>query len=257
MLRDLRDRRRADSDERLLAEMHTPEAVSRRLEHGPGRSYLRDFVYGAIDGAVTTFAIVSGVEGANLSSKVVVILGLANLFADGFSMAVSNYLGTKAEREQYEKTREEEAHHIRVVPAGEREEIRQIFTRKGFKGEELEHIVDVITADDERWIDTMVREEHGLSLEHPSALRAGLITLGAFIAIGSIPLITFLLNLVTGDAIAHPFGWSIALTAIALFLVGANKSRFVIESWYRGGIETFLVGGVAASLAYAVGVLLR
>jgi vacuolar iron transporter family protein len=80
-----------------LRRQHTRDAIGLRLARPPATSYLRDFIYGAIDGAVTTFAIVAGAAGANLSDSVVVILGFANLFADGLSMAVSNYLGTRAE----------------------------------------------------------------------------------------------------------------------------------------------------------------
>ena len=78
-----------------LKQDHSPHAIRCRLEAGPQHSYVRDYVYGAIDGAVTTFAIVAGVAGAQLSGGVVVVLGLANLLGDGFSMAVSNYLGTR------------------------------------------------------------------------------------------------------------------------------------------------------------------
>ena len=84
---------------------HTPEAVRERLLAAPRHSYLRDFVYGSVDGAVTTFAIVSGVAGAGLPGRVVIILGLANVAADGFSMAASNFLGTRAERQLLEQAR--------------------------------------------------------------------------------------------------------------------------------------------------------
>ena len=86
-----------------LESEHSTDAIRRRLAQAPAVSYLRDFVYGAIDGAVTTFAVVAGARGANLGDSVVVILGVANLLADGFSMAVSNYLGTRAEREQRDR----------------------------------------------------------------------------------------------------------------------------------------------------------
>jgi VIT1/CCC1 family predicted Fe2+/Mn2+ transporter len=240
-----------------LQETHTPGAIRARLAAGPDHSYLRDFVYGAIDGCVTTFAVVSGVAGAGLSSGIVVILGSANLLADGFSMAVSNYLGTKAEQQHREKVRRLEERHIASYPAGEREEIRQLFAAKGFEGKDLERVVAVITSDQRRWVDTMLQEEYGLSLHGPSPLRAAAITFAAFCIVGLIPLLPYCLQLLGADPAAGAFTWSIGLTALAFFAVGAMKSRFVDEPWRRSGLTTLLIGGVAALLAYGVGVLLR
>jgi VIT1/CCC1 family predicted Fe2+/Mn2+ transporter len=236
---------------------HTPSAISERLDSGPEHSYLRDFIYGAVDGAVTTFAVVAGVAGAGLSAGVVIILGFANLLADGFSMAVSNYLGTKAEREVRDKARQVERDHIHIFPEGEREEIRQIFKRKGFVGDELERAVDVITSDVERWIDTMVQEELGMSLEGPSPLKAATSTFVAFVLVGFVPMFTFVWNWLVGGGIAAPFGWSAVLTGVAFFAVGAMKGRYIVQSWIFSAVETLLVGGLAAALAYGVGALLR
>lgn len=240
-----------------LQQSHTPEAIRERLEGGPDTSYLKDFIYGAIDGAVTTFAVVSGVAGAGLESRVVIIMGTANLLADGFSMAISNYLGTKAEIEQREKARKEENHHVQVIPEGEREEVRQIFSRKGFHGEELERIVQVITSDQIRWVETMLQEEHGFPLESPNPRRAALATFTAFLLVGSIPLGTFLWDWLFGNSIADPFFWSSLMTGAAFFAVGMGKSRVVGQRWYVGGTETLLVGGLAAILAYLVGLALK
>ena len=124
---------------------HTPTAIAERLQASTAHSYLRDFVFGAIDGTVTTFAVVAGTAGAGLPRGVAIILGIANLAADGFSMAVGNYLSTKVERQLIDKARRHEERHIAEVPEGEREEVRQIFAAKGFSGGVLEEIVRVIT----------------------------------------------------------------------------------------------------------------
>ena len=238
----------------LVAE-HTPERIRARLEAPQRHSYLRDFVYGAIDGTVTTFAVVSGVAGAGLSTGVIIILGMANLIGDGFSMAASNYLGTKTEEELRKRARRTEEYQISNYPEGEREEIRQIFASKGFSGTQLEDIVDVITSDRQRWVDTMMVEELRMPLEGPSALRAAATTFAAFVLVGLIPLAVFLFNLAASEGVAQPYVVSMVLTGIAFFLVGAAKSWFVDESWYRAGAETLLIGGGAAALAYAAGAI--
>ena len=236
---------------------HTPSGVSARLQRKPSPSYLHDFIYGAIDGAVTTFAVVAGVEVANLDEKVVIILGGANLIADGFSMAVSNFLGSRAERQRRERARREEHLHIRVVPEGEREEIRQIFAAKGFEGEDLERAVEVITSDPELWTETMMSEELGFSSTEPNEFRAAIATLTAFLTIGFLPLAVFVLNLVTPGDIDNAFTWSAVMTGIAFLVVGAIKSRFVDQTWWRSALETLVVGGLAATLAYTAGALLQ
>jgi vacuolar iron transporter family protein len=235
---------------------HSPEAIRQRLAAGPRQVYIKDFVYGAIDGAVTTFAVVSGVAGAGMSSGVIIILGLANILADGFSMAVSNYLGTKADNEHLAHLRVEELAEIDSHPEGEREEIRQIYASKGFSGEELERVVQVITADRRLWVNTMLQEEHGLKLEPTRAGMAALTTLTAFALVGALPLLPFLLNWWLPGAIPAPFLVSSLVTMFAFFLVGVLKGQFVNVSGYRSGIETLFVGGVAALLAYGVGFVL-
>jgi len=163
---------------------HSPEAISRRLAGSPRQNYLRDWVYGGIDGAVTTFAVVAGVVGAGLSARTVLILGAANLLADGFSMAASNYSGTKTEKDDKDRLRAVEERHIDQVPAGELEEVRQIYRAKGFQGSRLEAVVEVITADRQRWVETMLREEYGLPETIRSPLKAAASTFLAFLICG-------------------------------------------------------------------------
>jgi len=239
----------------LTAE-HSPEAVRRRLRAPRSVSYLRDFIYGAIDGAITTFAVVAGVAGADLSASVVLILGGANLIADGFSMAVSNFLGLRAERQQVEWARLDEERQVSLIPEGEREEIRQIFAAKGFEGADLDRVVEVITADRDLWVSTMLSEELGLGGVRPHPLRAGATTFFAFLAVGSLPLVAFAADAIAPDGVAHAFTWSAAMTGVAFFFVGSLKARFVEQAWWRAGLETFAIGGAAAILAYATGAFL-
>ena len=239
-----------------LKATHSPDAVRDRLGRRPTESYLRDFIYGGVDGVVTTFAVVSGVAGAGLEGSVVVILGAANLLADGFSMAVSNYLGTRAESERIQRARRIESRHIDLYPEGEREEIRQIFAAKGFSTDDLDRIVSVVTSNRSRWIDTMIREEYGLRLEERSAWRAAVVTFSAFLSLGALPLLAFLPDFFLRGGGSRPYVPSAILTAVSLFFVGAIKARFLSTLWYRSGAQTLLIGGAAAALAYVVGALL-
>ena len=240
-----------------LHKEHTEEGVRKRLEGKPRGSYLGDFVYGAIDGTVTTFAVVAGAAGAGLGPAVVIILGVSNLVADGFSMAVSNYLGTRAEEDRREQSEAEERRQIGLLPEGEREEIRQIFASKGFEGDVLERVVEVITADEDRWVETMMREELGFSDGSTSAARAGLATFVAFVLVGTLPLLAFLVNLAFPDAIGRPFLVSAVLTGAAFLLVGTLKALVVGQRWFRGGLETLALGSAAAAFAWVIGRLLE
>jgi vacuolar iron transporter family protein len=231
--------------QQALEHSHTRQAIKERLARGPHSNYLRDWIYGGIDGAVTTFAVVAGVAGADLAATVVLVLGFANLMADGFAMAASNYSGTKAERDDYVRVLGVERKHIALAPEGEREEIRQIFAAKGFAGDDLERIVAVISADPRLWAETMAVEEYGLSPMPRSAAIAGLSTFVAFIVCGLIPLLTYLW--------AGGLAASAIAAAITFFGVGAIKSRWSPAPWWRSGLETFSIGMSAAAVAFLVG----
>lgn len=239
-----------------LEHEHDSDSIRQRIHNASHHSYLKDFIYGAIDGTVTTFAVVSGVAGAGLSSEVIIILGLANLVGDGFSMAASNFVGCRTDQQLMQLAREMEHRHIAVVPAGEREEVREIFRSKGFEGEDLDKVVDVITADEELWVDTMLVDELGVPLHSPSPIKAALTTFVAFIFVGLLPLLAFIGDYFVplGESLLYPS--CLILTATAFFAIGAAKSFFVNQRWYWSGLETLTIGCVAAGLAFLIGHLL-
>jgi VIT1/CCC1 family predicted Fe2+/Mn2+ transporter len=220
---------------------------------------LGDFVYGATDGAVTTFAIVAGAIGASLSPSIVLILGFANLLADGFSMAVGNYLATKTQREYIEKARKREEWEIDNMVEQEKQEIREIYTKKGFKDELLDEIVRVITSRRKVWVDTMMREELGLIEDSKRPRDTAVTTFTAFNAIGLIPLIPFVAMFASGSVASDndAFVYSIVFTAAAFFLIGLVKGRVIQKPLLRSGLSTLAIGGIAAAVAYAVGYLLN
>lgn len=238
---------------RPTAEDHTPEAIRKRLEGENRESLLGDGVLGAIDGIVTTFAVVAGAVGAGFSQIVIIVLGFANLLADGFSMAVSNYQATKSEQQQRERARRHEYEHIERVPEGEREEVRQIYRLKGFEGEALEHIVETITSDKDLWVETMVTEELGYGGSGPRPAAAATATFVAFGVAGLLPLLPFLLPITEQTAIVA----SIAVAGACFLAVGVLKARHVGQPKWRSGLETLLMGGTAAALAWGVGAGLR
>jgi len=242
-------------DQEHLEDQHTPAAVAARLEARTNHHYLGDFVLGAVDGVVTTFAVVAGCAGAEYPGQVAVVLGTANLLADGLSMAASNYLSRRADQHVVQRVRQTEERHIRELPDGEREEIRQIFARKGLVSPVLDQVVDIITSDENRWIDTMVTEEFGLQLETPSPRRAALATFAAFVLAGSLPLAPY--ALLWKGSPRQVFIVSSLVTGVSFFAIGWIKG-LVLQRWKLGsGIETLAVGGAAAIVAYAVGVVLQ
>lgn len=247
------DKAPRNASSRDLSTSHTPEAIKARLQ-ATKRRYLRDFVYGAIDGTVTTFAVVCGTVGADLGNRVALILGFANLAADGFSMAASNYLGTRAEVHARDQARRLEERHIDMIPAGETEEVRQIFAAKGFQGDLLEQIVGVITGDRKRWVETMVVEEYGFSTEAPSPLRAASATFLAFALAGFVPLLPLLISGPTSSAQFQAAVWATGGTFVA---IGALKGWALTRSKLRSAVETLTLGGFAAALAYLVGIALQ
>lgn len=214
--------------------------------------YLGEFVYGGIDGAVTTFAVVAGAVGANLDSSVVIILGFANLLADGFAMSVGAYLSTKSEIDRYKKNEAIEYWEVDNLPEKEREEVREIYKAKGFKGELLNKVVEVITEDKDRWVDIMMKEELEMTLEPKSPFKVGGTTYLSFLLLGIIPLLAYVLDY-SGVQIANPFIVSAILTSVSFVIIGYLKSYVNETHKLKSIIETLILGGLAALVSYYVG----
>jgi VIT1/CCC1 family predicted Fe2+/Mn2+ transporter len=217
------------------------------------REYLPEFVYGGIDGSVTTFAVVAGASGADLGLGVVLILGFANLLADGFSMSVGNYLSTKAELHSYETHRKAEYWEVENDQAEGIQEIRDIFKAKGFKGELLDKVVEVIISDKERWVDTMMKEELEMIPSTKPPMRTALVTFGSFSLMGLIPLLSYVVAFWKDVQEDTLFTLSCVFTSIAFLLIGYLKSHVNHAPKWRSVLETLLLGGAAAFLAYWVG----
>jgi len=213
-----------------------------------------DFIYGSIDGAVTTFAIVAGVMGASLPSAIILILGFANLFADGFSMAAANYQASKARNEFVQMKRKQEEWEIDNLEEQEIDEIRDIYREKGFKDELLEDVVRIITSKRKVWVDTMMKEELGLIEDEKDPIHSSVSTFVGFNFVGLIPLIPFMIFMMIGIELnGEAFVHSIAGVCTAFFLVGMIKGKIVKKSMIRSGINTLIIGGIAAIVAYLVG----
>lgn len=221
------------------------------------KDYIPEFVYGGIDGAITTFAVVAGAEGASLGLSVVVILGIANLIADGFSMSVGNFFSTKAEQDSFERHRQIEYWEVENLREKEIEEIREIYAAKGFEGKLLEDVVEVITSNKDVWVDTMMKEELEMVQSDKTPYKTAGMTFISFIVVGSVPLLSYVFA-GTGSALQEDlFLYSCILTAVALGIVGSFKSIVTEKNMFVGISETLLLGGLAALLAYFVGDILE
>lgn len=217
------------------------------------QEYLGEFVYGGIDGSVTTFAVVAGSAGAGLDASVVLILGFANLIADGFAMSVGSYLSNKSEVENYQKHRKTEYWEVENLPEKEREEIREIYRAKGFEGDLLEQVVAVITADPDRWVDVMMKEELEMIEARKSPFQMGLITFVSFVIVGFVPLLIYVVDYSGLMTVSKPFLIASLLTLLAFLGIGLLKAQITQTSKWKGALETLFLGGAAATLSYLVG----
>ncbi len=221
------------------------------------KEYIAEFVYGGIDGVITTFAVVAGSAGAELAVPIVLILGFANLIADGFAMSVGSYFSAKSENESYDKHKAVEYWEIENLRDKEVEEIREIYEAKGFEGDLLKQVVDVITSDDEVWVDTMMKEELEMIKDDRPPWKRGLVTFIAFNLVGFIPLSAYALTGFIDASSSDLFMLSFFSIVVALAFIGALKGYVTEQSRIKGILETVFLGGIAAIIAFFVGDLLE
>ncbi|MDX1535596.1 MAG: VIT1/CCC1 transporter family protein [Candidatus Spechtbacterales bacterium] len=216
--------------------------------------YIKDAVYAANDGIVTTFAVVASVIGANLEPVVVLILGVANLFADGFSMATGNYLGTKSEGDQYKHHRAKEEEILSSSPKRAHKEVANIFKGKGYSEEDISTLTGLVGKNKNFFLDFLLFEKLGIDpVGKGEAFRASLITFISFLTVGLIPLAPYMFIKDSGTA----FLVASIFVALSLFIVGAARTVFADSHWFKGGLEMMIMGGTAASIAYIIGAVLR
>jgi vacuolar iron transporter family protein len=250
------------NDTQTAAALHAPDRVAASMKEGKAGktwfgTYIGPMVYGGLDGIVTTFAVVSGVAGAELGANVILILGIGNLLADGFSMGTGEYLSTKSEREYYAHEARRQAWEIDRFPEGQRAELRALYVQNGYTEREADDMVAVQAREKSRWVNAMMIEELGMIKEEVNPLYAAVATFISFVVAGSLPLIIYLVGLVVPIPATSAFRVSVLLSALALFGLGAAKVFVTRLNPLRSGLEMLVVGGFAAVVAYVIGALLK
>jgi VIT1/CCC1 family predicted Fe2+/Mn2+ transporter len=236
---------------RAAHDVHVPERHTQ--EHG---RYIKSVVYGGLDGIVTTFAVVAGVKGADLSAGIVLILGFANLIADGLSMAIGDYLSTKAENEYNRAEREREIWEVENYAEGEKRELVELYVEKGIAEADAQTIVDIIARHKHAWIDIMMVEELGIVESDESPVQHAIATFMSFAVFGFVPLLAFVLAFFVEPLGVVTFPAACVLTGLTLFVLGAMKVLITGRKWLLSGFEMLLVGGLTAFAAYGIGWLL-
>lgn len=233
---------------------HTEHYLHTTIDpHQQSASGLSDIILGGQDGLVNVLGVILGVAAATSDPHLVLVAGLAATFAEFVSMGAVAYTSTLADADYYDSELERELRHIEQAPKIEREEVRQIYAHKGFKGKSLDHIVETITANPDVWVAVMMAEEHQLTpIDRKQAWKAALVV-GFSAIIGSlIPLVPFIFLPVGTSMLV-----SVIVTAVVLFVVGAYKAQRTVGHPGKSGLEMALIGTLSALVGYAVGALLK
>lgn len=231
-----------------------PTKFGEALKHLEPRSpsaALADIILGGQDGLVNTLGVILGVAAASGDPRIVIAAGFAAMFAESISMGAVAYTSTLADHDHYRAELERERREIREMPAAEEQEVRDVFTRWGFRGHLLEQAVAQVVDSEEAWVEVMMRNELKLApIENTDALRIAVVV-GFSAIVGSlIPLLPFLF-LPLGVAV----GVSLVASALVLFGVGAYKARITVGRPLRSGLQMAVIGIVSALAGYFIGAL--
>ncbi len=214
---------------------------------------VRDLVIGMSDGLTVPFALAAGLS-AVASGRVIVLAGAAEIAAGSIAMGLGGYLAARTDAEHYFNERQREIRETRDIPEQEAAEVRDVFEGWGLTRTQIEPIVDAIRSDEKRWIDFMMRFELGLEEPDPArALQSAATIASAYVVGGLIPLSPYIFVKETEAAL----WWSIGVTLVALLAFGVWKARLTGIAPVRGGMQTMLIGGVAAAAAFAIAKLFR
>lgn len=220
-------------------------------KHSVAGALLKEFILGGQDGLVNVLGIILGIAVATKDIRMILISGLAATFAESFSMAAVAYTSARAEEDHYRSQKRIETLEIKNFPAFEKNEVRNMYYKKGFRGALLKKIVAKITSSKKMWLDIMMKEELELSNKFLNPLKSG-ITVGASSIIGSIiPLLPFFFFQVSNAII-----YSVALSAVALFITGAVEAKITVGSWAKKGVQLMAIGMSAALIGFIIGKLL-
>lgn len=215
--------------------------------------YIKSIIFGGLDGIITTFSIVAGVAGADLSPEVVLVFGFANLLADGLSMGFGDYLSSKAELDYAKTERARELWEYDNFPEGEKEEMVEIYMKNGFSEEKARKAIDILSTNKDFFVDHMMVHELGIMppAEDESPAKDGLITFVSFLIFGFIPVLAYLVVPRSDPSVA--FAVACVLTGATLFILGVVKGKLSGNSMIRSGFMVLLNGAIAAAAAYLIG----
>lgn len=233
----------------VLDEFGIEPAYLQESWHSPKGKAVREVIYGATDGLVTSLGFVIGVYGALHDSRIILITGIAGASAGAFSMGFSAYISSKSQAEFYMAEIERERREMQEMPEKEKDEVRKIYRAKGFEGGELEMVVERISSDPKVWLRCMMEEELGLILESiDTPWAVGAITALSYLAAAFLPILPFA---AAEPAVAFP--WSVGISVVALFGLGAGKTRLTRTPLLKSGLELVAIGLVAALVGYGIG----